>query len=733
MAHSQLMQESEAHFEGYFRIFQLFPDAVSLLSLNDGRLLDVNDSFEQLTGYRRDELVGCCPVPLVFWLDSAFWQDACRMLEYAGELRDLETRIKLKNGRPAEVLVTLRRLEIGGEPCCLAVFRDVSGRKLVEQALRESEEKFAKAFRATPSILTITTIEEGVFLEVNETFERLTGYSREEAIGHTAQELEIWAIPEDRDRFLELLRRDGMVRGLEASFRRKNGGIIEGMLSAEIIEVDGEQFLLILVNDITDRKLAEEALLVSEGEKSLILNSTLDHVVYYDQEMKVLWGNQKVLDSAGITMEELAGRYCWELWHQRTAPCEGCPVILARDTGVPQEAENRSSDGREWHIRGFPVKGDDGRVTGVVKFSRDITESKRTEYALRESERLLESEKRYRSLFENMLEGVVRCRMLYTADGRPEDFVFLEANSAYLELTGLLDVIGKRVSEVLPGFRESCPELFAGYARVAETGRAEKFESYVKPLALWRSMSVYSTEKGHFVAVSENITERKQIEAELRGSHSKLRELTAHLNLGRERERKEIARTVHDELGTALTLIKFDLAWLKRHYSVAEPAVVERIRGMEDIVHESTKAVQRITSELRPSLLDEQGLAATIEWQVIEFEKRTGISCRLNIDECAAELGQDMAINAFRILQESLSNVMRHARAASVEIAMIRSGERVVLRIADDGVGITDQDISAPASFGILGMEERARLCNGGISIKGIAGKGTTVQVSFPV
>lgn len=599
--------------------------------------------------------------------------------------------------------------------------------------LSESEVKFAKYFRVTPSILTITTLAEGRFVEVNEAFERVIGFRREEVIGRTSLELNIWETPEHRTSFLRILQEEGRVRELEARFRCKQGEIIVALLSAEIIEINGKGFLLLLVNDITARKRAEEALKVSEAEKSLILNSTIDLVIYHDTEMKIVWGNQRALDSVGMRLEELTGRHCWEIWHQRSAPCTGCPVVSARDTGEPQEGEIRSPDGREWYIRGFPVKDDNGRVTGVVEFCLEITAHKRAEYALLESNRLLESEKRFRSLFEHMLDGVAYCRMLYDENGSPVDFIYLDVNSAYSELTGLHDVIGRKVSELLPDLRESDPELFGVYGRVAATGRPERLELFIKQLSLWRSMSVYSTEKGHFVTVSQNITDRKRFEAELRESHHKFRELAAHMNQAREREQKAFARKVHDELGTSLTVLKFDLAWLKRNHPPTDKTFSERISAMDELIHESTITVQRITSELRPSLLDEQGLAAAIEWQTAEFEMRSGIACSLAIDPSLPSLNQDRTINVFRIFQQSLSNVLRHARATSVLISLAQTASQLVLEITDNGRGISDEEISAATSFGILGMRERARLCDGIITIQGVQGKGTTILVSIPL
>lgn len=501
------------------------------------------------------------------------------------------------------------------------------------------------------------------------------------------------------------------------------------------------QFVDFLVKTgLANRRQMEMGKMLQESEQRYreIFYNTSDCIflleVTSDGRFKFAGLNPAEEKTVGLSSTEVSGRFIEDVVPEEIAkgPISHYRHCMETGTLINYDEELDLPVGhRHFHTSLIPLH-DAGRIYRIIGIARDITERKRAENALLESKRLLESEKRFRSLFEHMLDGVAYCRMLYDDNGCPADFVYLDVNNAFSELTGLHDVIGKKVSEVLPGIKESSPELFEVYGRVALTGRPEKFEIYIKQLSLWRSMSVYSTEKGHFVAVFENITERKRVEAELRESHFKLRELTAHLNLRRERERKAFARKVHDELGTSLTLLKFDLAWLKRNYPPDEKTVAERIRAMDELIHECTKTIQRITSELRPSLLDEQGLAATIEWQAKEFEKRTGISCRLEIDTATAPLSQDKAINVFRIFQESLSNVMRHACATSVVISLVKDGQHIVLRITDNGVGISDQEISSARSFGILGMEERARLCGGEFTIKGIPGKGTTISVSVP-
>ena len=160
-------------------------------------------------------------------------------------------------------------------------------------------------------------------------------------------------------------------------------------------------------------------------------------------------------------------------------------------------------------LQAFPHRGPDGHITGFIEVVEDITERKQTEAALQESENL------YRSLFENMLNGFAYCQMLFE-DNQPQDFIYLKVNSAFEALTGLKDVVGKRVSEVIPGIRESDPELFEIYGRVALTGKPERFENYLEALKMWFSISVYSPGKEYFVAVFDVITERKRAESELK-------------------------------------------------------------------------------------------------------------------------------------------------------------------------------------------------------------------------
>lgn len=254
------------------------------------------------------------------------------------------------------------------------------------------------------------------------------------------------------------------------------------------------------------------------------------------------------------------------------------------------------------------------------------------------------------------------------------------------------------------------------------------------------------------VMVSRDITERKITEERLKQSYTQLRELASHLQFVREEERTHIAREIHDDLGQTLTGLKMDLAWLEYRLSklsdVVPSSLVNKIPSMSHLVDETIQSVRRIATELRPSVLDDLGLVAAIEWQTQEFQARTGIRCVLTpcLELEDIDVPQSHATAVFRIFQETLTNVARHANATKIHIRLkkdviaaehpdriIRPQDALLLEVEDNGTGITEQALSDSKSLGLLGMRERALLLGGEVTIKGIKGKGTIVTVRVPL
>jgi signal transduction histidine kinase len=220
---------------------------------------------------------------------------------------------------------------------------------------------------------------------------------------------------------------------------------------------------------------------------------------------------------------------------------------------------------------------------------------------------------------------------------------------------------------------------------------------------------------------------------ELKESSRLLQELAASLEKAREEERLRIARELHDELGQALTALKFDLAWLSDQLEENNETLAQKAHDISSQTNNLIKVVRRIATELRPGMIEDLGLVASIEWQAQDFEKRAGIECSLSLPSEDLILAADQALAIYRIFQEGLTNVARYAQATHVEVKLLKSGELLTLMLHDNGQGIKDEDISSPHSIGLLGMRERAKYIGGTVDMNGVPGQGTTLIVTIPI
>lgn len=232
---------------------------------------------------------------------------------------------------------------------------------------------------------------------------------------------------------------------------------------------------------------------------------------------------------------------------------------------------------------------------------------------------------------------------------------------------------------------------------------------------------------------AESRAERVRAEERLRESHEQLRALSIYLQYVREEERTRISREVHDELGQALTGLKLDLAWISGRLPRSQRPLLDKIGTMSVHVDETIQSVRRIATELRPGILDDLGLVAALEWQANEFQSRTGIECHVSSTLQDTLLDADLNTAFFRIFQETLTNIMRHAGASRVDVHSTQEGNVLILTVQDNGRGILPGEVKDRRSIGLLGMEERAALLKGEFEITGEPGRGTLVTVKIPL
>ncbi len=297
----------------------------------------------------------------------------------------------------------------------------------------------------------------------------------------------------------------------------------------------------------------------------------------------------------------------------------------------------------------------------------------------------------------------------------------------------------------LPGFnghealdlaRERCPGvpfIFVS-GTMGEEVAIETLKSGATDYVLKTRLSRLAPAVNRALREAHERSAHQRAEEQLRESHEQLRALSIYLQSVREEERTRIAREVHDELGQALTSCKLDLAWIAGKLPKELKPLLQKARDLTAHIDSTIQTVRRISSELRPGVLDHLGLAAALEWQANEFESRTGIRCHTDSHLGGPQLDSNLSTTLFRIFQETLTNIIRHAAATKVVVTLRQADGRVTLEVEDNGRGISKAEISNPKSMGLLGMRERAALLGGAFRIGRVPkGKGTRVSVSLPL
>ena len=396
----EALRESEERFA---KAFLTSPDALVISRLADGAILEANDSFVSLSGYDRDEVIGKSPIDLGLYVDPSDRRRMLAILKERNYVRDFEFMMKRKSGETRLVAFSAEPLELRGEHCWLTVARDITERKRAEEALRESEERFAKAFRASPDGLVITRQSDGVILEVNDSWRQMLGYGSDEVIGKGWAHFDFPIDPTDRRHVRAILEEQGYIRDFEMAIKRKSGEALIARISIEPIELRGEPCFVTIVHDITQRKRAEEALRESEEQArrqlayvEAIYATAPVGLCFVDTDLQYLSINERLAEINGCSVEEHLGRTVREVIPQMADTVEPvCRRVI--ETGEPalnveQSAESANELGAARHFitSYYPIKNGGGRVLGVNIVVMEITERKKIEEEL---ERLLGQEK----------------------------------------------------------------------------------------------------------------------------------------------------------------------------------------------------------------------------------------------------------------------------------------------------------------------------------------------------
>lgn len=487
---------------------------------------------------------------------------------------------------------------------------------------------------------------------------------------------------------------------------------------------------------VIERKRAEEQLRWSEEQLRLLLDSTAEGIFGVD-----LQGRCTFCNAAGVRLlgyespADLLGREMHSLIaHSRIDgtpyPGSECPVVQSLQSGSRVSAgddvfwrKDRTNFPAEYWS--YPIYRECKHIGAVVTFL-DITERKRAEEALRKSE------EKFSKVFASAPAAM--------AVTRPSDQRILDVNREFTRLLGYSreEAIGHSTVELglflNPQDREHLLQI------MSRDGDAKDFELHLRArngsIVIGRYAGQLADVNGEMLALSAfvDITARKRAEEEVRASREQLRALAGRLQDVREEERTRIAREIHDVLAQELTGLKIDLGWLGKRLpdpEVDRRTLAEKVAALSGVVDTAISTVQKIAAELRPVVLDSLGLSAAIEWQAEEFQQRTGIQCEVIVPDEDLPLSRECATGIFRIVQESLTNVIRHSHATIVEIILEWDDDQLRLLVQDNGVGFDEAKMKDRHSLGLLGMKERALLLGGQFEIRGAPGKGTRVSVTI--
>jgi PAS domain S-box-containing protein len=733
----KLLRESETR---YRRLHESMVDAYAMVDMS-GRLLESNHTYREMLGYSAEELKHMTYADLT---PEKWYEFEMRIIREQvipdGYSQVYEKEYIRKDGTvfPVEVKTFLLR-DVNNQPDAMwAIVRDITERKQVEKMLLESEELLRRAqsiahvghFKYNPST--------GVVDGSDELF-RIFGLTREQF-----QFSDFVNSVHPDDRALD-------VATIESAIEKKAGYKIEHRLLLRdgtlkwvsaigelVTALPEEQSLLIgTVQDITERKQVEAERKQAEDlmqQFGSLLQGSFNEIYMFDADslhfILTSEGAEKKLGYSDdelnqLTPLDLMPSFTRESFEQLVAPLRAGEQQL-----LHFETVHRRKDGTAYPVEvNLQLIFTTTTTTTFLVVIQDITERKQAEDILR----------LHSAILKNLSEGVFLVR---ASDG-----VIVFCNPQFERMFGYEsgELLGKHVS-IVNALGAKTPKAIA-IEIMGELERVGVWNNELQNIrkngtTFWCRASVSTFEHHEFgkvwVSAHEDITERKLTE-------QKLHDLAAHLQSVREEEKNSIAREIHDDMGGTLTALKIETYWLKDELSACEDAVplLNRLGEMSQLIDKAMGVMRGIINGLRPTLLDDLGLLAALEWQAAQFQKNTGIECRVNCvctkdEECAKELDKPRSIALFRIAQEALTNVAKHSGATRVEIEFHRSDDEIVLSIIDNGCGMTknrpetsNQSTSIP--YGVLGMCERVDQLGGKINFDTPPDGGFNVTIILPL
>lgn len=762
----KIVKQFQASDSGLRAIFENSADAI--LVSKEGIQVTANPAYLSMFGYKNLKEMEGKPVP-----DIVAFEERERINDYLhrrskGESAPLSYEIlgRRQDGTLFDMEVRISTYLEHDKVYTIAIIRDISERKRTERALIESEERFRKVFQFSEAAISITKLATAEFIEVNPAYERILGYGKEEVIGKSSHEINLWNDPSIREKRMADYVKNRSVKLEAIELRRKNGEIVIVDASFALIDIDGEDFSIAMFSDITQQKEVEDKL----RESRAMLDAAFNNIQY---AINVTHNNVQVM-----TNDAAARLFGYE------SPTEFI-YLPALATIAPSERE-RLADYARRRLQGLPtpthyqtrgIKKDGSEFDMDIIIStymlqdglytlaavRDLTEEMQLQQAEREQREFAEALSRSAAILNQTLDlemllekiielaaqvvpydaigivqiedGVMKMRSSRGLEARTLEllekgyFRLKNGSSAYHLLMNRQPMVanfppldGQPFNEI-PGFE--APHTRMGVPLIVQ----DEVIGFI--LLVKRETSFYTQKHIDRMVAFTNYVSSAYLNAQL---FERQRKLLRQIVAAQEEERQRVARELHDEAGQALTAVSLNLQLLRNELA-DDLGQQQKIDNVIQLSHATAEQIRSISYGLRPPLIDTLGLNLAMQDLCQELAKRSKIKINYSGQDIV-DVSDAINISLYRILQESLTNVIRHSGATQVSVNLSVSPTHIFLTIQDNGKGFDQSLIGSGLAkrrgLGLLGMQERADLISGKLEIHSTSGKGTHIQITVP-
>lgn len=693
------------------------PEAVFITD-PDGTITYINPAFTKIYGYTSEDAIGSTPRILKSGsypdkIYSDFWNTLISRQTIEGELIN-----KRKDGQ----LITIEGVnnpildEKGVIIGYLGIHHDISLRKSREEALRFSEERFRKAFMTNPDSVNINRLEDGLYIDINEGFTSLTGYTREEVIGRSSYEINIWANIDDRARMVKALKESGTVQNLEAKFKLKDGTVKTGLLSASVIVFNGEPHIISITRDIEDIKQFQDALKESEERFKQVTENAEEWIWEVDANGRYTYSSATVEKILGYTPGEIVGKkYFYDLFVPELRDSMKKEALkIFKEKGKFNKFINKNINKKGdivfLETTGAPILDQSGNVVGYLGADSNVTE------------RILNEEKlRKLSLAVEQSPASI---VITDTKGNIE-----YVNSRFMDLTGYSwDELCGNNPRVLKSGKTNASEYKTLWNRISSgtEWKGEFLNRKKNGEYFWEAASISpifdsNGKITHYLGIKEDMTEKKEA----------AKFMIDKIIETEERERLRYSNELHDGLGPIISTIKLYFQLLNENDDAVQKKMI--IAKAETCIDEAIQSLKEISHNLSPNVVNNFGLVAGIHSFINRLRETQVFKIDFNTD-LEGRLERNVEVTLYRIVTEMINNTYKYASASRVAIDLYYSATNnlVTLVYKDDGKGFdVDKTLLKGRGLGISSIHQRVKAMNGNTLLKSTPGKGVYLLVEL--